>query len=661
MNSPFWINKLGLSRRPPARKPGRTTRAARPGLETLESRLAPASFLVASTGDDPSDPSSLRFALANLDSGTDVASNFIAFAPGLTGQTIILTTANGGELSINEGVTITGLGADLLAVSGGNTSRVFNITDGIDVEITGLTITDGLTTNTLGGGAIFNAGTLTLVGDAIINSTARGGDGAGAEGGGGGGAGLGGGIFNCGDLTLLSSTLSGNQAIGGTGGSGGVGGTGGSGGGPDGGTGSTLDSGVPGSTGGYASGGGGSYTTLGSGTAGGAGGFGGGGGGGGDPGSPSGGDGGFGGGSGGAGDGGSNGGGGGGGGGGFGGALFNADGATLTLINSTLSGNLAAGGTGGNGAGGSSQAGYGGSGYGGALFSNGDTVLITSATIAANSAIAGTGLEPGFASAGGVFIYDGGAVVNSTIIARNTADNPDVSGIFLDAGYNLIGNTEGNGFAAFTTFTGVDPLLSPLGYYGAATQTMSLRAGSLALNNGDPNGITFDQRGADRGLDGINAGIAPDIGAWEASSSYLVTDTFLDTALFGTLRGGIAWANDNVNPLLINPTSNIIRFDVACTCGLPQTIDLALVGDDTVGPSALIITADIEIDGSTDVAVTIARDLSVDSLRLFFVVPGASLTLNNLTLSDGIARGGDGGSGGGAPRAWAVPSTTRAT
>jgi hypothetical protein len=165
----------------------------------------------------------------------------IVFAPGLAGQTIMLMT---GELVINHDLTINGLGADLLAVSGNNASRVFNITAGT-VSISGLTIEDGQTTNTQGGGAIFNAGTLTLTGDAVINSKALGGDGAGGEG---GGAGLGGGIFNSGALTLQASTLSGNQAIGGKRGDGGINisGNGGNGGGPGGGAGSLYNSGQPG-------------------------------------------------------------------------------------------------------------------------------------------------------------------------------------------------------------------------------------------------------------------------------------------------------------------------------------------------------------------------------------------------------------------------------
>jgi hypothetical protein len=639
MSSRTWIDKVfGLT----IRKSG-PARRIRPTLEILEGRLAPASFVVSSVGDLATDPTTLRYALANLTAGAAASTNSITFAPGLAGQTIALTTADGGELAISQGVTILGLGADQLAVSGGSTSRVFDVSAGVSAVVTGLTIENGLTTNTLGGGAVFNAGTLTLTADAVINSTARGGGGMVNQGGGGGGAGLGGGVFNSGTLTLQSSTLSGNQAVGGNGADGSTTGlVGGSGGGPNGGAASTG--------GGYASGGGGGNYQPG--TAGGKGGFGGGGGGGGDPSSPAGGAGGLGGGAGGAGPAGAYGGGGGGGGAGLGGALFNAIGGAVTITNSTLSGNSA---DGGNGGGhfryGNALGGNGGSGFGAAVFSNGGTVTITSSTVAANAASGGTGLSAGSGRAGGVYVNAGAARIDSTIVAQNTADvsrGPDVSGVFTDSGHNLIGNTAGSTCFSPLTITGVNPLLNPLGNYGGATQTMSLNSGSLALNTGDRvNGVTVDQRGAQRGPAGLNAGSAPDIGAWEATSSYVVTTDLSDSSVVGTLRGGVEWANGNFNSLLLNAAPNVVRFDTPGVFAAPQTINLGIAGDNTAGPSALGIMGNVEIDGPAAFGqgVTIARDGTVAKLRLFYVAVGGSLTLNDLTLSGGVARGGDGGSG----------------
>ena len=57
---------------------------------------------------------------------------------------------------------------------------------------------------------------------------------------------------------------------------------------------------------------------------------------------------------------------------------------------------------------------------------------------------------------------------------------------------------------------------------------------------------TVDQRGALRGPRGLNAGSRPDIGAYEASSSYLVS-TNTDIHRRGTLRTGVSWANISTN------------------------------------------------------------------------------------------------------------------
>ena len=80
----------------------------------------------------------------------------ITFSSKLRGHTITLTS---GELDITQDLTIDGPGAGQLAVSGDDSSEVFNIGSGATVTISGLTITDG---NASDGGGIANAGTLTL-------------------------------------------------------------------------------------------------------------------------------------------------------------------------------------------------------------------------------------------------------------------------------------------------------------------------------------------------------------------------------------------------------------------------------------------------------------------------------------------------------------------
>jgi hypothetical protein len=169
---------------------------------------------------------SLRQALleVNSDSGGDQ----ITFAPGLQGA-IVLTSS---PLSITANMTIAAPGANQIAVSGDNATRVFDIATGVTAEVDGLTITDGMAEE---GGGIQNAGTLTLSGDVISDSLATD---TGVLGGGGilnlAGAtlvltnstlsnnvtavvvtslGLGGGLDNEGTANVTACTISGNQAM----------------------------------------------------------------------------------------------------------------------------------------------------------------------------------------------------------------------------------------------------------------------------------------------------------------------------------------------------------------------------------------------------------------------------------------------------------------
>jgi uncharacterized repeat protein (TIGR01451 family) len=152
----------------------------------------------------------------------------IGFDGTLTGP-ITLTT---GELVINKNLTINGLGANLLTVSGNNASRVFNIQAGKTATISGLTLTGG-NPGAGDGGGVFNAGTLTLASCAVTGSSATSGGGlVNSTGGtmtvtastisGNTAASQGGGIQNAGTLTLVNSTVSGNTGDGLSNGTGGI-------------------------------------------------------------------------------------------------------------------------------------------------------------------------------------------------------------------------------------------------------------------------------------------------------------------------------------------------------------------------------------------------------------------------------------------------------
>ncbi len=149
-------------------------------------------------GDLDLDDISLREAILFGRPGATInfASNLIYADAGFGEGTIGLQL---GELVINKDLTINGLGADKLTISGNNASGIFNIDDGdafnsLDVNISGLTIADG---NANFGGGIFNKEELLISNSTIRDNTAQF---------------SGGGIFSDKRLIIENSTLSGNTA-----------------------------------------------------------------------------------------------------------------------------------------------------------------------------------------------------------------------------------------------------------------------------------------------------------------------------------------------------------------------------------------------------------------------------------------------------------------
>lgn len=182
----------------------RVARAAVLGacIETLEDRCLLSTYSVVNLLD--SGPGSLREAIvaANAAPGADL----IRFAPEARDGTIALTS---GQLSITDDLEIDGPGADRLAISGNDTSRVFQIGRGAAASIDDLTVTHGRAVGQ--GGGILNAGSLTLSHAVVSDSQVVGLPGASL------GAvvdAFGGGIFNTGALTVRHSTFVGNESIG---------------------------------------------------------------------------------------------------------------------------------------------------------------------------------------------------------------------------------------------------------------------------------------------------------------------------------------------------------------------------------------------------------------------------------------------------------------
>jgi hypothetical protein len=169
----------------------RHRRSFRPHLETLDDRALLSSYMVNSltdTGAGAGLTGDLRYCVTRATSGNDT----ISF--GITG-TIRLQSA---LPALNTSVAIQGPGANLLRVErDGATSsylRIFQVGSDANVQISGLTMANGIEGY---GGAILNAGTLTVSNSTVSGNTAIGSGGA---------------VYNLGTLDVSSSTISGNSS-----------------------------------------------------------------------------------------------------------------------------------------------------------------------------------------------------------------------------------------------------------------------------------------------------------------------------------------------------------------------------------------------------------------------------------------------------------------
>lgn len=155
------------------------------------------------TNTNDSGPGSLRQALVNANNGDTID------ATGISG----VITLSSGELLVDKSVTINGPGADLLAVDGNGTSRVFEIGSGETVTISDLTIKNGHDDN-IGGGINNQSGATLTIANCTVSANTTGSVGNPAV--------QGGGIYNRGRVMIVNSTISGNSSGGISGGGGGI-------------------------------------------------------------------------------------------------------------------------------------------------------------------------------------------------------------------------------------------------------------------------------------------------------------------------------------------------------------------------------------------------------------------------------------------------------
>jgi hypothetical protein len=196
---------------------------------------------------------------------------------------------------------------------------------------------------------------------------------------------------------------------------------------------------------------------------------------------------------------------------GLGGGVFNA--AQLAATNCTIALNSATGGGAGSGQG--AYAFGGGNALGGGVFNN------INATVAAmNITIASNACSSPFLS--GYFVITNGLAAGSQIANSNGmlrlhnsiiaygGTNGNSFGVITDDGFNISSDGSANLFGG-ASYNYTDPKLGPLDYYTGPTPCMALLPNSPAIDFGDSSGVpATDQRGYPR-----PNGSGVDIGAYE--------------------------------------------------------------------------------------------------------------------------------------------------
>jgi hypothetical protein len=217
LTAEFSRNRNGRTRRP---QPSSARRCASLTIEYLEDRTLPSNYTAASLAD----------LIADINAANAVGgANTIML---VAGTTFTLTAANNTSdgatglpvIATNDNLTIAGNG-DTIARSTQNGIPAFRLLDvaaGGSLTLTNLTLQGGLAFGggvSAQGGALYNQGTLLLIGVTVQNNTAQGSDGQyiSSQTGSAPQSAAGGGIYSSGTLTLQGCTIQNNQALGGQG------------------------------------------------------------------------------------------------------------------------------------------------------------------------------------------------------------------------------------------------------------------------------------------------------------------------------------------------------------------------------------------------------------------------------------------------------------
>jgi hypothetical protein len=337
----------------------------------------------------------------------------------------------------------------------------------------------------------------------------------------------------------------------------------------------------------------------------------------------------------------------------YGGGIFvdsgNTTASTLTVVNSTLTGNDAA--------------------RGGGIALGHATLSLRAATVAGNTGSDGGGLFATTFAAGPIYVTGSILAGNTARVGGPGADCLTGAGrVVTDGGHNVIGQAPSSGpcsaFAdeAASSQVGseeapLDPVLGPLAGNGGQTPTRALLAGSPAINAGDPSDCLAsavgnrDQRGVSR-----QAGnrVLCDAGAYDthgvavqtlqvsriAASDHSCADA---SQPFRTLGGALECASNGTTIKLGSGT-------FAGQVTVPANVVLQGSGSSTVlrGPAGAADTLDpvLAVPGHRRVAV---RDLVIDGggqqLAQGIRAGSGALLLQRVTVRGGGTYGRTGGGG----------------
>jgi hypothetical protein len=261
--------------------------------------------------------------------------------------------------------------------------------------------------------------------------------------------------------------------------------------------------------------------------------------------------------------------------------IYNGGAGTMAIDTSTISGNLSAR-------------------WGGGIYNSG-TVTIDASTISGNWAVDG----------GGIYNAYGTTTLLMSIVAGNSApeQGPDVGGGLTSKGHNLIGNTDGSsGWDLKTDLLNADPKLGPLQDNGGPTWTMALLPGSPAIDAGSndsvPAGVQYDQRGP--GFQRIVNGTV-DIGAfeWQPYVSSFVASWGNQAALLQLAANGLRLLPAGRKTDL--PWQDINKLAITLSTAEPLT-----PGDVTISSASHTAYGPVTLSGSgTDYTIMLTQPITV--------------------------------------------------